>query len=389
MSSGMDSGLSPDMRSGVSNGMSSGMGDGVSPGMSSDMSDVMSGGLTGGRFVVFRQSALGDVVLLTGVLDYWRRTRGLSFVVVTAKALVSMFEEHPAVEAVVGLEGSERRGRPLARRMEAVAREHPGAGLLDLHGKFSVLLATRFWNGWPGPVRRYPKFTLSRRLYNRLHWNALYERLSRLNAPQRYSLTLETEAPPAAELRPLIRLREDEREAARERLRGLFGADAGRAVALHPYATHANKAWPAERWRELARSLEAQGRPSFVVGRAEEAERVFTGPQDLTSATSLRETCALLEQAAALVTGDSGPMHLGTAVRTPVLALFGPTDRAWGFYPSGAADRVLEPTGLACRPCSLHGGRSCPRDRECLRSITAGRVLETLTEMVGDRSLPE
>lgn len=75
---------------------------------------------------------------------------------------------------------------------------------------------------------------------------------------------------------------------------------------------------------------------------------------DFTNRTDLRQLIALLAQADALVTGDSGPMHLASGVSTPVVALFGPTCREWGFFPTGENDRVLQ-APLACRPCSLHG----------------------------------
>ncbi|MBR5733991.1 MAG: hypothetical protein IKX79_00425 [Desulfovibrionaceae bacterium] len=97
----------------------------------------------------------------------------------------------------------------------------------------------------------------------------------------------------------------------------------------------------------------------------------------------MRETAALISLAAALVTGDSGPMHLASAVGTPVAALFGPTARAWGFMPQGTRDIVLQ-KALPCRPCSLHGAKTCPRGQECMTGITPDEVMDALHEIIGN-----
>jgi ADP-heptose:LPS heptosyltransferase len=113
-----------------------------------------------------------------------------------------------------------------------------------------------------------------------------------------------------------------------------------------------------------------------VLGRSD-AQSPLPGPRDLTNQTGLRQSAALIARSRCLVTGDSGPMHLGTAVDTPVIALFGPTTVHWGFFPSGPADRVLEPD-MPCRPCSLHGGKGCGRPDPCMAAISPEEVLEAL-----------
>ncbi|MGE4506360.1 MAG: glycosyltransferase family 9 protein [Desulfovibrionaceae bacterium] len=335
-----------------------------------------------------RLSALGDVVLTTGVLDYWHRTRGLSFIFLTRPGPAEVLVGHPAIERVVVLDGPELSGAAWLRRGAELAREFSGLPLIDLHGTLrSRLLALR----WRGPVRRYPKLGLERRAYDRFRLDAVRQRLERTCVTQRYALALEAEPPSPAELLPVIALAPEETAQATARLlaiqegasrqeaarQGAASAGAG-VVALHPYATHPNKAWPREHWAALASALSQAGVRWFVVGRGE-APLLPGDPRDLTGRTSLRETCALLRAADALVTGDSGPMHLAAGVGTPVVALFGPTHRAWGFAPQGPADVVLE-RAMDCRPCSLHGARPCPGEHACLAAITPGEVLEALLQ---------
>ncbi len=322
------------------------------------------------RWAVIRLSALGDLVLTTGVLDFWRRTRGLSFCCITRSHLAPVLSNHPAVENCEALPAEDIQGRwaSTARRL---ASRYSGWGLIDLHGTLrSRILAAC----WKGPVRRYPKAGLARRLYQRTGMGFLRHMLEARNVPQRYALALEDKAPPAEELRPMIRLRPEELAEGSSLLAGT-GLAPG-FVALHPYATHPDKAWPRGHWLALADLLRHAGIPFAVIGR--DPRPLYPGlAADLTNATELRTTCAVLSMASALVSSDSGPMHLATAVGTPVTALFGPTTKAWGFFPSGPRDVVLE-QDYPCRPCSLHGTSSCTQGRKCLASIGPSQVLEAV-----------
>jgi heptosyltransferase-2 len=103
---------------------------------------------------------------------------------------------------------------------------------------------------------------------------------------------------------------------------------------------------------------------------------------NLAGRTSILETAAVLQLAAALVSNDSAPLHLATAVGTPAVALFGPTVPGFGFYPLGPSDAFLE-VPMDCRPCSLHGDRECRRrERQCLTEITPEDVLSRLRQQV-------
>ena len=319
-------------------------------------------------WVVARLSALGDVTLTTGVLDYWRRTRGWTFTVLTREAFSPVFQGHPAVRAVETLASEDLRLPRLVARFRELAESHRGEGLLDLHGTPRTRLLSLLWKG---RVRRFPKLSLRRRLFLACGGRFFGNSLRRWNVPQRYALAVEHTAPARGELLPRLFLSASERERAAALLASL--APAAPLVALHPYATHMYKAWPAECWRELAEGLEARGAPWFVIGRGQSP--FDARPNDLSNRTDLRETCALLAEADLLVTGDSGPMHLAAGVGTPVVALFGPTCEEWGFFPQGPGDRVLQ-ADLPCRPCSLHGKRGCGQGPGCMRHIRVEQVLD-------------
>lgn len=338
------------------------------------------------NWVVFRLSALGDVVLVTGVLRYWNAVYGWRFRVVTKAPFAPVFENHPAVDSVITPTAAELAMPGIVAGFGAIAERHAGRGLLDLHGTTrSRLLAMR----WKGVVRRYPKRSLARRAFLLTGGRACKCSLRALNVPQRYALAVETVPPPPDALVPVLYLTDAERAWAKSFLASLFRDDVlektsgaafpRRCAAIHPFAAHTRKAWPKAHYERLTSLLDANGIPWIVLGRG---EPFFPGDaRDLTGKTTVRESAALIAACSALVTGDSGPMHLGTAVGTPVVALFGPTTKEWGFFPSGPRDRVLE-TDLACRPCSLHGKKGCPRNGECLSRISPETVLAAVEDVL-------
>lgn len=332
--------------------------------------------------VVVRLSALGDVALTTGVLLHWKQALGLRFTVITKAAFAPLFDAHPAVRDVVPLAPADGYGARQRRLFRALAARFQGVPLVDLHGTLRTrLLAVR----WRGPVYRYPKHALARRVFLLSGGRLGRDALLRHNVPQRYSLALPGKGtvPAAADLRPRLFLTPDERRRADEALAPLR-APASPLIALHPFAAHAAKSWPLDIWRDFAALLDKQGLRYFWVGQGTPPGG---GGHDFVNRTDLRLLCALLARADVLVTGDSGPMHLAAGVDTPVVALFGPTCREWGFFPAGERDRVLQ-MPVACRPCSLHGKRACPRSATCLNRLTPALALEAVRNILDGGSHP-
>jgi heptosyltransferase-1 len=98
---------------------------------------------------------------------------------------------------------------------------------------------------------------------------------------------------------------------------------------------------------------------------------------------NLIETKELIAEAALFVGPDSGPMHIASATRTPIVALFGPTDAAH-FAPWRTEERLtILQKDLDCRPCRQRGCRT--NDYRCLTGITpaeSAAACEKRLEMV-------
>ncbi len=86
---------------------------------------------------------------------------------------------------------------------------------------------------------------------------------------------------------------------------------------------------------------------------------------------------AILKRLDALVSGDTGPLHIAAAVGTPVVAIFGPTD------PRRTAPRaevgVVIRRELDCSPCFE---RECSSDHRCMREVGAGEVFEAVARVL-------
>jgi heptosyltransferase-2 len=161
-------------------------------------------------------------------------------------------------------------------------------------------------------------------------------------------------------------------------------------VLVGPGAAHFSKRWPAEYWTALAGNLARDGRSIVVTGGKAEREvgdaivgAARAAGRGVVAANSagefsLQETGALLQRAESLTVGDTGVMHMATAVGTPIVTLMGPTVGPFGFYPYRANATVLE-RELYCRPCTPFGGPTCPeKHHRCLRDIAPEEVLTAI-----------
>ena len=163
-------------------------------------------------------------------------------------------------------------------------------------------------------------------------------------------------------------------------------------IALAPGSVWATKRWPS--FDTLAAALAhdplLRSHRVIVIGAAGDAPlaqsisdalRASGGPPaiDATGKLSLLGSAALLARVRALVTNDSAPLHLASAMNTPTVALFGPTVPAFGFGPLAEQHDIVEQETLDCRPCHAHGPQMCPLGHwKCMRDTTADSVAKRL-----------
>jgi lipopolysaccharide heptosyltransferase II len=144
-------------------------------------------------------------------------------------------------------------------------------------------------------------------------------------------------------------------------------------VVLQPGARYWFKAWPPDRFAELADRLTSQYGCQVLIGGSQQdidlaqqiRQMAKSRPVIMAGRTTIKQFAAIAKRSALFVGSDSGAMHIAAAVGTPVVALFGPSNpREWG--PRGGPVEVLYKE-LDCRSC-FHP--TCTRGEEnCMRLI--------------------
>jgi len=148
------------------------------------------------------------------------------------------------------------------------------------------------------------------------------------------------------------------------------------------------KRWPAESYAELSDRLINAGMNVALIGSPTEIDvtrEVCTlggyQPIVLTGKTSLAEVVALIQIADVLVTNDTGPAHIGAALHTPTLVIFGPTNPLTTYPMSAQAEIIRHPPD--CAPCML---RDCPIDHRCMTAISVAEVFQRAIAMIEKHS---
>ena len=157
-------------------------------------------------------------------------------------------------------------------------------------------------------------------------------------------------------------------------------------VGINPGSTYGSaKRWLPERFAEAAsgisRMLEKErgqrvgvvilgAKGEEVLGR-EIAARLTAPTAVLSGATTIRELMAATKRCSLLVTNDTGPMHIATAVQVPVVAIFGPTD--WRTTSPYGPQHAIVRHSVDCAPCLL---RECPIDHRCMTGVSVEMVQE-------------
>lgn len=160
-----------------------------------------------------------------------------------------------------------------------------------------------------------------------------------------------------------------------------FFAEAGLqgkpVVALNMGGGWYTKRWPLKYYAELGDRIAETFHASVVIlwgpgerERAEMLRRAMNSNAALIPAVGLKGLAEILARCSALVTNDSGPMHIAAAVGTPVLAIFGPTNPDLQ-GPVGEIHEVVQNNTLLCLGCNL---TKCPIGNPCMEQLGVDEV---------------
>jgi heptosyltransferase-2 len=155
-------------------------------------------------------------------------------------------------------------------------------------------------------------------------------------------------------------------------------------ITVSPGSLWFTKEFPAAKWTEFVKQLDEEMVVCFL-GSEKEKTKIDLIMKDSAHANSLNmagrltllESAALMRDALMNYTNDSAPMHLASAMNAPVAAVFCSTIPGFGFGPLSDRSFVIQTSEkLACRPCGLHGKRTCPEKHfKCAESVAIKELM--------------
>ncbi|HJR58819.1 MAG TPA: glycosyltransferase family 9 protein [Vicinamibacterales bacterium] len=172
----------------------------------------------------------------------------------------------------------------------------------------------------------------------------------------------------------------------------LLGEARAPVVGIHVSGGRLVKQWDPDRFAAVAKGLiSTHGATIVLTGTPGDRALIdqvkaalpASSVIDISEVASLLTVAAVLRRCHVMVTGDTGPMHLAYAVRTPIVAVFGPSDPR-RYAPRGALDRVVR-IDLPCAPCNrirLPPARCAGHIPDCLRLVPESLVLSEVLDLL-------
>jgi heptosyltransferase-2 len=161
-------------------------------------------------------------------------------------------------------------------------------------------------------------------------------------------------------------------------------------VTITPSSVWFTKQYPLEKWIELIHRMSKKYTIYLLGGpnNADECDRIIhqlkrDDVYSLAGRLSFLQSAALMKHAKMNYTNDSAPLHFASAMNAPVTAIFCSTVPAFGYTPLSDISHIVETDEkLTCRPCGLHGKKSCPeRHFKCAMTIDTQKLLEVIDKV--------
>lgn len=168
-------------------------------------------------------------------------------------------------------------------------------------------------------------------------------------------------------------------------------------LVIHPVSRWKFKCWPVDQVAQLIRRLHQEGRHIVLTASPDPDEMKMVGEiiakcpgvplTSLAGQIDLKELGAVIAGSELLVCVDSVPLHLASALKTPVVVLFGPTSEVnWGPWNHPFAQVVTQK--MSCRPCFMDGCGGSKRS-DCLATLPVEQVLQSVHHFYILKSSPK
>jgi ADP-heptose:LPS heptosyltransferase len=315
------------------------------------------------KILVIRFSSIGDIVLTSPVVRVLKQQLGAEVHFLCRQSFREVVAHNPHIDRLHTIQKRVHEILP-------VLRKERFDYIIDLHGNLRSWQVK--WALWSVPSRTFDKLNFRKWLLTTCKINLM----PAVHIVDRYLATVaglgltadgkgldyfvgEQDAVDPASLSPLLA--------------------ENRFTAVVVGAAHATKRLPEDRLAALCDRLD--GLVVLLGGPSDQAvgERIAAavGSRVINACGKLRlnQSADLLRQADRVITHDTGLMHIAAAYAKPIVSIWGNTTPALGMYPyvpeGQTENRILEVSGLACRPCSKIGYDACPKGHfRCMRDIS-------------------
>jgi len=343
------------------------------------------------RVLVIKLRHHGDVLLSSPVLQVLKnRAPGVEIDALVYADTRDMLSGHPALSMLHTVDRSWKR--------QSVATQWPSElGLLKrlASRKYQLIVhLTDHWRGaWLAQALR-PRWSVAPSRASRFWKWSFTHRYPLPKATPRHTVEANLDALrrigiyPAEDEKKLVLVPGDEATQRVDQLLAKHGLEPKQFIQAHPTSRWLFKAWTEPRNAELLRALVHDGHRVVVTGAPDAREKAILGRilqqagegvVDLSGQLTLREMGALSARAKLFFGVDSAPMHIASAMGTPVVALFGPSgEHEWG--PWKVAHRIVTSTH-PCRPCG-NDGCGGGKVSECLTTLPVDRVRSAINELL-------
>lgn len=328
------------------------------------------------KILVFRLSSIGDIVLTTALLRCLRNTfpdAQIDFVV--KKQFADILRCVPFVSNVIELDSKKGFSELLAIRNQLRNEQYDVA--LDIHKNWRSLFvcntigAKQVFRFNKHVFRRWVLTTFHKDIYNEVR--PVYLRF--IDAAQQIGVV------PDGKYTELV-----VPEQLGKSMKDIFVqaniSFEKRIIALCPGASFSNKQWLVEKFQQLAKRVvldfDAQ---VILLGGKKESEMCETianesGAVSFAGKFDLSQSIAALSMASLTVANDTGMLHVSEALGVPVVGIYGPTARQFGYFPILPQSKVAQVDNLPCRPCTKMGMNHCPKKHfSCMNNISVEMVL--------------
>lgn len=337
------------------------------------------------KILILRFGSLGDIVLATPLIRALRENFPQSWLAFgLKKKYASLLEADPFLNEIIPLETEGRhKGVWGLLRFSRELKKKKFDLVVDIHRNLRSIVLS--WLLRPSLYLPYSKGRIKRffRIYFKKNFpssHTIERYLSSLN-PLGFRVRVKT---------PYLVVGEEKEKKVRFFLQKKGVKDKDLLLGIAPGSRWFSKRWKEEGFAWVANRLgEKYGLKPVLMGEKEEKaltrkilSLIKVPALDLTGATDPGELSALIKRLTLLLSNDSAPMHIASAVRTPVVAIFCSTTPDLGFSPWGKRVRVVERKNLPCRPCSPHGGERCPLKHFKCRDISPEEVIEVAEELL-------